>query len=106
MGEIVIVVLGSFAAVVAICWAGVEIANVVSRSRTRRDVLAYVAEGTISPEDAAKLIELAERADLRRKVLRTADWDSDWDRWRQTVKEVFGDDFGKPESAKPAEARA
>lgn len=102
MGEVIIIVLGSLASVCVLAWAAVEIASISTRWRARREIMAYVAEGTMSPEDAARLIELAERADLRRKVLATADWDDDWERWRDTVREVFGEGAEKV-ATKPKE---
>lgn len=92
---IMVVGLGGLGAVGIVAWAVVHVAHVWTRTRIRRDILAYVAEGSITPADAASLIELNERAELRRRVLNTADGDTDWDRWRETVRVIFNDDFGK-----------
>lgn len=35
------------------------------REETRREVAAYVAEGSMTPDDAAKLIEAGKRADKK-----------------------------------------
>lgn len=43
------------------------------REQTRREVAAYVAEGTIKPEDAARLLE-APSDDVRRKIADGVAW--------------------------------
>jgi hypothetical protein len=57
--EVLMVLFGGgiVVAVVAIITEAVrKIAQTKSREETRREIAAYVAEGTISPDDAAKLL--------------------------------------------------
>ena len=60
VGEVGVVVLfgGAFAvAIVAIITEAVrKVLQTKAREESRREIAAYVAEGTISPDDAAKLL--------------------------------------------------
>ncbi|MCA9299076.1 MAG: hypothetical protein KDA28_08420 [Phycisphaerales bacterium] len=106
MDLVLIITIGAIVGIGILAWAATEVAQILNRGRTTREIFAYVAEGAISPEDAAALVELSERADLRRKILRTANHDHDWDRWRQTVREVFNDDFGADRRRTPKDGPA
>lgn len=46
-----------------IAWLFTERKKIGERERTRREIAAYVAEGTISPTDAERLIEAGRRAE-------------------------------------------
>lgn len=72
-----------------VTWGSVVGVQSVSRERTRREIMAYVAEGTISPEDAARLIEIAEQAELRKKILSDASWGGG-ENYRKTLDRVLG----------------
>jgi hypothetical protein len=54
---IVVIVLGASIAIVAIVVNGISsIIRTRAIEASRREIAAYVAEGTIKPEDAAKLL--------------------------------------------------
>lgn len=61
----VIAVGGAFAvAIVAIIFgAAKSMVRTKAREQTRREIAAYVAEGSISPDDAAKLLEAGDDGD-------------------------------------------
>lgn len=88
-GVWIIAIVGSVAIVAIAAWAVVATSQVVSREKTRRELMAYVAGGSLSPQDAARLIELTEQSELRKKVLDAAAWDWDSDSYRQTLERVF-----------------
>lgn len=44
-----------------------NISNTKERERSRREIAAYVAEGSMSPDDAERLLKAAQPAELRRK---------------------------------------
>lgn len=81
--------------------AGVRIARTNARERTRRELFAYVAESSLTMEQAERLIALCEHSDLRREILATANHDWDWDRWRETVRNVV-DSKPPPAPVQPA----
>lgn len=60
-------VIMSTVAIVAIVWIVSATLyyrrKTMEREQTRREIAAYVAEGTMSPADAARLIEAAGNAD-------------------------------------------
>ncbi len=87
---VMIVAIGASMVVVCIVSAAVvAVTKVTSRERTKREIMAYVAEGTISPKDAAALIELSEQAEMRKKILADAAWDFNSDSYRKTLDKVF-----------------
>jgi len=71
-------------------WGAVVAIGTVSRERTRREIMAYVAEGAMSPADAARLIEISEQADLRKKIISDAGWSGNNEDYRQTLDRVLG----------------
>lgn len=73
-----------------VVWGAVAAIGTTSRERTRREIMAYVAEGAISPADAARLIEISEQADLRKKIISDAGWSWDNDHYRKAVEKVLG----------------
>ncbi len=99
---LIVGIMGGVAITAIIAWAVVATAQVWSRERTRRELMAYVAEGSVSPQDAAKLIELTEQADLRKKMVDVAANEWDIDSYHRTLDRVFD---GKPDAAK-AEGKA
>ena len=102
-GVYVVLIIGAVAIVAIIAWAVVATAHVLAREKTRRELMAYVAEGTVSPQDAARLIELAEQSELRKKVLDTAAWDWDTESYHRALDKVF-DGKRVPEKAEPQAA--
>jgi hypothetical protein len=102
-GGIIVIAASAVAVAGIIAWAVVATAHVLAREKTRREIMAYIAEGTISPQDAARLIELSEESELRKKVLDTAAWDWDTESWHRAVDKVFD---GKGPPAKPDAAKA
>jgi hypothetical protein len=104
-GVYVILIIAAVAIVAIIAWAAVATAHVLAREKTRRELMAYVAEGTISPQDAARLIELAEQSELRKKVLDTAAWDWDTESYHRALDKVF-DSKRASEKPDPAPAAA
>ncbi len=44
-----------------------NMSNTKERERSRREIAAYVAEGSMSPDDAERLLKAAQPAELRRK---------------------------------------
>lgn len=62
-GEIVPIMMFGGAALIIPIWLLLHFFAKMSRERTRREILAYVAEGSISPEDAEKLIQAGMSAD-------------------------------------------
>lgn len=72
-----------------VVWGAVLAIGTVSRERTRREILAYVAEGAMSPADAAKLIEIAEEADFRKKVMDDASWGGINENYTKTLDRVL-----------------
>ncbi|MCI0582596.1 MAG: hypothetical protein L0227_06820 [Chloroflexi bacterium] len=107
-GVWIIAIVGSVAIVAIAAWAVVATSQVVSREKTRRELMAYVAGGSLSPQDAARLIELTEQSELRKKVLDAAAWDWDSDSYHKTLDKVFdgGRGPGKAEGAGKAAAPA
>lgn len=93
-------VVGGLLAVLILAIAGVKIAKSLGRERTRRELFAYVAESSLTMEQAERLIAVCEQCDIRREVLNVAHQDWDWDRWRETVAKVVAD--GDPGAPKPA----
>lgn len=55
-GSFVLVIAGATLAAIR------SIARTRAREQTRREIAAYVAEGSITPDDAAKLLEAGEPA--------------------------------------------
>ena len=54
---ILAIAIGGGIAIISIFFGGVKrIIRTTSRERTRREVAAYVAEGSISPQDAERLL--------------------------------------------------
>jgi hypothetical protein len=56
-----VIISGSIILIVAIRTAGSVIRS-VSRERTRRDIAAFIAEGSLSPEQGERLMQAGERA--------------------------------------------
>jgi len=56
-------VFGSIAMVWIIGSASVKIARTMARERTRREIAAYIAEGSMSPEQGEKLMKSGERGE-------------------------------------------
>ncbi len=104
-GVYIIMIIAAVAIVAIIAWAVVATAHVVAREKTRRELMAYVAEGTVTPQDAARLIELAEQSELRKKVLDTAAWDWDTESYHRALDKVF-DSKRAPDKAEAAPAAA
>ena len=84
-----------------VTWGVVVAVSSVGRERTKREIMAYVAEGAISPQDAARLIEISEQAELRKKIMDDASWGGNNDNYRKTLDRVLGNPNGEPD-AKPA----
>ncbi len=101
----IIMVIGVVAIVAIVAWAVVATAHVLAREKTRRELMAYVAEGTVSPQDAARLIELAEQSELRKKVLDTAAWEWDTESYHRALDKVL-DSKRASEKPDPAQAAA
>jgi hypothetical protein len=85
-----------------IAWASVKISRSLARERTRRELFAYVAESSLTMEQAERLIALCEQCDMRREVLAVAHQDWDWDRWRATVTAVVDKPDAPTPTPKPA----
>jgi len=49
------------ATLIGICWAFIEFYKTRARERTKRDIAAYVAEGSITPLDGARLMRAASK---------------------------------------------
>ena len=75
-----------------VVWGAVVAIGNVSRERTRREIMAYVAEGAMSPADAARLIEISEQADLRKKIMDDASWHGMDENYAATLERVLGGD--------------
>lgn len=65
--------IAAFAGIVwMFCWMIVSTSRTREKERTRREIAAYVAEGSISPEDAERLLAdntaAAEREKTRRQI--------------------------------------
>lgn len=45
-----------FVVVIVAIWAGVSAAKTMARERTRREIAAYIAEGSMTPEQAERVI--------------------------------------------------
>jgi hypothetical protein len=73
-----------------VTWGAVVGVTNVSRERTKREIMAYVAEGAISPQDAAHLIEISEQAEIRKKIISDASWSGNNDNYRKTLDRVLG----------------
>ncbi len=91
MQQTILIVVASLAALWLITSTATRITTIIARERTRRDLMAYVAEKAMTPEEAARLIELAENLEMRKQVLDVAAWDPSWESWRETVKGVMKD---------------
>ena len=72
----VVVILGIIA-VVVIVWVGFNYASDAFKKRqvqiTKREIAAYVAEGSISPEDAMQMLR-SESTDLEKKITDAVAW--------------------------------
>lgn len=84
-------ILGGVAALAIVDWGAVQIAATMSRERTRRELFAYVAEGSITMADAERVLRACEMSELRKMVVEAASDDFDWDRWWATVTKVMGE---------------
>lgn len=82
------IVLAVVAAIGIVTWGVVAAISTITRERTRREIMAYVAEGTMTPADAAHLIELAEEADLRKKIISDVSWDGD-ESYHKTLERIL-----------------
>ncbi len=70
-----IVAVGMVVLVVAIIWISGTIRKMsvtAQRERTKRELAAYVAEGSMSPEDAHKILSSDQGHDMRELVLKRA----------------------------------
>ena len=62
--DIVLYSVGGGIAIIAIIFGSVaSIAKTDSREKTKREIAAYVAEGSITPDDAKKIIESKSKDD-------------------------------------------
>lgn len=60
-GEVIPILAISGSFVVAVCWIAfssvVEIAKSRSQERSRREIAAYIAEGSMTPEEGERLLK-------------------------------------------------
>ncbi|MFG0305232.1 MAG: hypothetical protein ACF8Q5_03345 [Phycisphaerales bacterium JB040] len=62
--DIVLYAVGGGIAIIAIVFGSISgVAKTQAREKTKREIAAYVAEGSITPEDAKKIIESKEKDD-------------------------------------------
>lgn len=67
-GEIKLVIFATVGIVFIIGWTIATSVKRVSRERSRRELFAYVAEGSLSPEQARSLLEVESVEALRQGV--------------------------------------
>ena len=90
MENLVWIVIAGVVGLGFVVWGAVVAIGTVSRERTRREIMAYVAEGAMSPADAAKLIEISEEAEFRKKVMDDASWGGINENYTKTLERVLG----------------
>lgn len=56
------VVLGTIAVIWIVCATVTSMVKVLSRERTRREIAAYIAEGSLTPEQGERLMKAEEKA--------------------------------------------
>lgn len=95
MENLVWIVIAGVVGLGFVVWGAVIAIGTVSRERTRREIMAYVAEGAMTPADAARLIEIAEQAELRKKIMDDASWHGIDENYTATLERVLG---GKPQA--------
>ena len=66
---LMIIVLALFFGVWIIAYYAHEIVRTRHRERTRREIAAYVAEGSITPDDGARLLAAGNDGDAIEKIL-------------------------------------
>ncbi len=73
-----VLILVAIVSFVAICLAVLstvrKTVEIKQREETRREVAAYVAEGSIKPEDAAILLGVGETDELEKKIADAVAW--------------------------------
>ena len=57
------VIIGGIAVVWIVCATVTSMVKVMSRERTRREIAAYIAEGSLTPEQGERLMKAEEKAD-------------------------------------------
>jgi len=57
------VVGGTIAVIWIVCATVTSMLKVVSRERTRREIAAYIAEGSLTPEQGERLMRAGEKSD-------------------------------------------
>lgn len=76
-GEVWIWIVGLIGGAILIGFAIAYTADVLktrAAERTKRELFAYVAEGTITAQDAMRIIQIMEDSDLRKQLAGDAFW--------------------------------
>ena len=73
-GELKFVIISAVGVVALLCWAFVASIKRVAKERTRRELFAYVAEGSITPEQAKNLLEVESAEQIQKAVTDAVSW--------------------------------
>jgi hypothetical protein len=73
-GEIKLVIFAAVGGLALFCWAFVASVRRISKEKTRRELFAYVAEGSITAEQAKNLLEVESCAQIQKAVSEAVSW--------------------------------
>ncbi|MEM9166119.1 MAG: hypothetical protein AAGB48_03760 [Planctomycetota bacterium] len=97
--KLVVIVLGIITLVVTVTVSRTIRSAITSRDReqTKRELAAYIAEGSISPDDAKAILHVGEGDDIREFVLkRAADGWISAKKAQQIISTLESDKQGRP----------
>ena len=70
---VIAIAAGCLIAVIAIIFGAVKsMANTDAKEKTKRELAAYVAEGSVKPEDAVRLLAAGEGSDAKELIAKRA----------------------------------